>query len=87
MGSQRTIDKYNLEYFHEDLVAGDYDMPTIYPTVYRPKQLIGFNYLNAAKSDMGIHFYLEGGTRSLTKGERNIVDKVRKAWDNYGKEK
>lgn len=59
MGSQRTIDKYNLEYFHEDLVAGDYDMPTIYPTVYRPKQLIGFNYLNAAKSDMGIHFYLD----------------------------
>lgn len=48
MGSQRTISKYNLEYFHEDLVAGDYDMPTIYPTVYEPKQLIGFNYLNTA---------------------------------------
>lgn len=59
MGSQRTIDKYNLEYFHEDLVAGDYDMPTIYPTVYKPKQLIGFNYLNTAPSDTCIHFYLD----------------------------
>ncbi|WP_304133738.1 DUF4417 domain-containing protein [Limosilactobacillus coleohominis] len=59
MGSQRTISKYNLEYFHEDLVAGDYDMPTIYPTVYEPKQLIGFNYLNTVQSDAGIHFYLD----------------------------
>ncbi len=59
MGSQRTISKYNLEYFHEDLVAGDYDMPTIYPTVYEPKKLIGFNYLNTAQSDAGIHFYLD----------------------------
>ena len=59
MGSQRTISKYNLEYFHEDLVAGDYDMPTIYPTVYQPTRLVGFNQINVADHSAGIHFYLD----------------------------
>lgn len=42
--------------------------------------------INPPHTHLG-YIHLEGGTRSLTKGERNLVDKVRKAWDNYGKEK
>ena len=59
MGSKRTISKYNLEYFQKDSTDGVYDIPSIYPTIYKPKQLVGFNYLNSAASEVGIHFYLD----------------------------
>ncbi|WP_295730736.1 DUF4417 domain-containing protein [uncultured Limosilactobacillus sp.] len=59
MGSQRTISKYNLEYYRADMVTGDYDMPTIYPTVYQPAKLVGFNQINVADHSSGVHFYLD----------------------------
>ncbi|MBB1080231.1 DUF4417 domain-containing protein [Limosilactobacillus sp. STM2_1] len=59
MGSQRTISKYNLEYYVPDMVAGKYDMPTIYPTFYKPEKLVGFNQLNVANHSAGVHFYLD----------------------------
>lgn len=48
MGSQRTISKYNLEYYSSDMVIGKFDMPVLAPTVYKPKSLVGFNQLKAA---------------------------------------
>ncbi|WP_277956759.1 DUF4417 domain-containing protein [Limosilactobacillus antri] len=59
MGSQRTISKYNLDYYRPDMVSGDYDMPVIYPTVYKPRRLVGFNQVNVADTSSGIHFYLD----------------------------
>lgn len=59
MGSQRTISKYNLEYYSPDMTVGKYDMPSIYPTLYRPEKLLGFNQLNVANYSAGIHFYLD----------------------------
>ena len=59
MGSQRTINKYNLEYYQPDMVTGNYDMPVIYPTIYKPQHLAGFNQLNITEASSGIHFYLD----------------------------
>ena len=48
MGSQRTISKYNLEYYLPNMVTGKFDMPVLAPTVYKPKSLAGFNQLKTA---------------------------------------
>ena len=59
MGSQRTIIKYNLEYYSSDMATGKFDMPVLAPTIYKPKSLVGFNQLNTANNSAGIHFYLD----------------------------
>lgn len=59
MGSQRTISKYNLDYYQPERVSGDYDIPVIYPTIYKPQSLVGFNQVNVADASSGIHFYLD----------------------------
>lgn len=59
MGSQRTISKHNLEYYSPAMTVGEYNMPSIYPTLYKPEKLIGFNRLNVANRSAGIHFYLD----------------------------
>ena len=41
------------------MIAGEYDMPSIYPTLYKHEKLIGFNQLNVANRSAGIHFYLD----------------------------
>ena len=59
MGSKRTISKYNMEFYSQDIATKKYNMPIIYPTVYKPKRLVGFNLINTADSSAGIHFYLD----------------------------
>ena len=59
MGSQRTISKYNLEYYSSDMATGKFDMPVLAPTIYKPKSLVGFNQLKTANNSAGIHFYLD----------------------------
>ena len=59
MGSQRTISKYNLEYYSSDMATSKFDMPVLAPTIYKPKSLVGFNQLKTANNSAGIHFYLD----------------------------
>lgn len=57
MISKNSIRKYNLEYYISEDTIGKFDMPKLYPTIYTPKELIGFANINKADSESCIHFY------------------------------
>ena len=60
--SERTFEKYNLAYFDKDKCTGDYDMPMLRKSRYKPKELLGFNYLLSDKDDNKdkyIHFFID----------------------------
>lgn len=53
-------DGYNLKHYKETEVDGDFGMPTIKATDFKPDRVIGFNEMLSAKSnDCGIHFFLD----------------------------
>ena len=59
MGSRRTTSNYNLDFYQPEAVVGQFDMPQLYPTIYTPSKMVGFNYVNKAEQDACIHFYLD----------------------------
>ena len=57
---ERTMSRYNLEWFDDENVVGFYQMPTLERIDYIPKDIIGFNYvLSSNRHELGIHFYID----------------------------
>lgn len=55
----RTIKQYNLHLLDPKKTTGSYGIPTLYPTIYTPKRLVGFSSLNKIEQDDCVHFYLD----------------------------
>lgn len=57
---ERTFNAYNLYDYDNEHVFGKYDMPTIYKTDHKCKEVVGFNYaLTSQEKEKGIHFFLD----------------------------
>ena len=49
-----------MQYFDESATEGIYEIPTLLPTNYIPKRLIGFNYAKTSTDyEACVHFYLD----------------------------
>lgn len=60
MGSLRSINAYNLQFYDESKASGIFNLPKLDAEQFIPKRMIGFNYaLTTKKRDTGVHFYLD----------------------------